>query len=503
VKKVIGIFFILMVAASFILIPAAPTFAATLQVGPGKPYATIQSAVEAASPGDTVKVYPGTYDEQVFINKDLNLQGYGDRTVIKPSSNGILAQHYTISWAGGTKEVAGVIMADAASSVVVNKLKIDGGSITDVPGGSNWVAGVSYRETGGVIDNVSVTNMTIGATGTDVRGYGIVMYAGTAAVSVEVKGCSISNYDKNGINAQGGQLTASIHDNTISGRGPLPDGDEVQNGILIIDNATGMVNNNKVSGNVYAPAAWGATGIAFINAGGSAQDNTLKNNQMGAAAQVLPSFGSGTSWLVSFTGNQADASGIDVPGICGLDAATYVAGVSLMVTMNDNKLTGGPGDGISIGDIADNEPLGDVIAIISENLIYHWEDGIHLYSSVAGGSAITGNTIIDNASEGSGIHLEIDVNAASVGVYDNNIDKNELYGVFNGGTGILDARNNWWGSPTGPSGVGIGSGDQASSNVNFTPWLVLPYQEYRHPGPFKLWPRHPWTRWPHWPKMDK
>ena len=270
-------------------------------------------------------------------------------------------------------------MADAASSVVVKKLKIDGVNITAIPTDSNWVAGILYRETGGVIDDVTVTNMTIVPLDW-VRGYGIVLYAGdTGAVSVEVKSCRISNYDKNGINAQGNTLKANIHDNIITGRGPLPDGDEVQNGIMIIDNATGMVNRNMVSNNAYAPAAWGATGVLFCNAGGAAQGNTLKNNQMGAAAQVLPGFGSGTSWLVSFAGNKADASGLDIPGICGLNAATYVPDVYLMVTMNGNQLTGGPGDGICIGDIPDNFPLGDVIATISGNLIYHWE---HWHSSV-------------------------------------------------------------------------------------------------------------------------
>ena len=139
---------------------------------------------------------------------------------------------------------------------------------------------------------------------------------------------------------------------------------------------------------------------------------------------------------------------------------------------------------------------------LAETLFITGNTGIHLFSSVAAGSTITGNIIIDNITLDSGIHIEEGVNAANVGVYVNNIDKNGPYGILNESTtGVLDARNNWWGSPTGPSGVGTGSGDSVSINVNFTPWLMLPYSEYKHLGLFKPWPYHPWPWfWPLWPK---
>jgi len=50
-----------------VLALVAPSQAATLEVGAGKTYSTIQAAVNAARAGDTIVVYPGTYNEQVTL----------------------------------------------------------------------------------------------------------------------------------------------------------------------------------------------------------------------------------------------------------------------------------------------------------------------------------------------------------------------------------------------------------------------------------------------------
>src|SRR5262245_55236633 len=39
------------------------------------PFTTISAAVAAASPGDTIKVAPGLYQESVLVNKTLTLLG--------------------------------------------------------------------------------------------------------------------------------------------------------------------------------------------------------------------------------------------------------------------------------------------------------------------------------------------------------------------------------------------------------------------------------------------
>src|SRR5689334_15954876 len=61
----------------------APASASTLTVDkdhvqcPDAQFSSIEAAVQAAAPGDTVLVCPDTYDESVTIDKPLTLQGPG------------------------------------------------------------------------------------------------------------------------------------------------------------------------------------------------------------------------------------------------------------------------------------------------------------------------------------------------------------------------------------------------------------------------------------------
>jgi len=79
---------------------------------------------------------------------------------------------------------------------------------------------------------------------------------------------------------------------------------------------------------------------------------------------------------------------------------------------------------------------------------------------------IQGSTIVDNDQAGIWV-----CDNSIVEAHFNNIVGNTDYGVRNDGGETVDAIYNWWGDATGPSGLGPGTGDAVSSNVNFEPWL--------------------------------
>jgi len=66
--------FRLVLGALALCIHVAPGFGANIYVGPTRAYTTIQAAVNAAAPGDTVTVDPGNYPETVIVNQTLDLE---------------------------------------------------------------------------------------------------------------------------------------------------------------------------------------------------------------------------------------------------------------------------------------------------------------------------------------------------------------------------------------------------------------------------------------------
>ncbi len=86
--------------------------AATLNVGKGQAYASIQSAVEAANPGDTVVVNDGIYNENVLIKKnDITLIGKNrEKTIIdggKASSGIRIDESHNVRISGFTVRNSG------------------------------------------------------------------------------------------------------------------------------------------------------------------------------------------------------------------------------------------------------------------------------------------------------------------------------------------------------------------------------------------------------------
>ncbi len=244
-------------------------------------FTTIQAAVDFASPGDDIRVYAGTYREQVRVTKsnltleavngsgDRDDRGVGGAAVITPPSGGLPATGNGIL----------VTVTGGARDVVIDGFTVRG---PGVPAGSLYAGiGVGGGASALIRDNrvldirdpLDKTGQLSGLQ----SGLGILVQ-GADAVLV---GNTVRGYQKAGIVAFG-PGNVSIHDNDVTGFGPSTT--IAQNGIQVSDGINAVVSDNHVSDNVYTPAGTEAAGIVVFAAGQVAVvGNKLDRNELGIA----------------------------------------------------------------------------------------------------------------------------------------------------------------------------------------------------------------------------
>jgi len=216
---------------------------------PGAQYSSIQAAVTAANPGDTINVCSGTYNEQVTVNKKLNIQGFDannmNQPVIKP--NAVVAN--STSTATGNP-IAAIVLIDGVNGVNLSDLTVDG-STNGINGCAPTLVGVYYRNSSGNADSLAVRNIKLGQGLEGCQsGLGIFVQTGNGMQSkVNVTDSSVHDYQKNGITANEVGTNVNIKGNDVAGIGNTPN--IAQNGIQVADGALGTVDSNFVLNNVY------------------------------------------------------------------------------------------------------------------------------------------------------------------------------------------------------------------------------------------------------------
>jgi len=320
--------------------------AATINV-PGD-YTTIQAAIDAASPGDTINVAAGTYDEDISINKSVSFLG--------PNAD--------ISAVTGTRNAEAKIVRMVSLTGGVSDVTINGFEFSNIPSGSHSVIYLQGDSTRVVIKNNRFMDNPC---------YAIKSGASSVTTDIQVVDNLISN------------IAGTIHSGLWFG------------GIT----GSSVITDNKIEYTAYA-------GIIIETAHG--------------------------------------------------------------LTIDGNQISNVPKQGIQIALVSGNISITNNIITNANTSEESDKGGIRLYGDEFDGPvSITGNTI-SGSFNGLAVKDGKDITGKDIHVNNNNFLGNSNCGVYHGGTGNLDATNNWWGDASGPSGEGPGTGDAVSANVDYNSW---------------------------------
>jgi hypothetical protein len=274
-------------AACALALPSAASAATTRFVDddgvqcPTATFTSIQAAVNASSPGDTVRVCDGTYTETVTVpaakhNIKIMAKTNGGPTIQNPAAN-----------------TTGSIVEIDAKAVLFRGFNVQGPFQKTDCSGSAY--GISVLQGGqATIDYNHVSNIQAADPGLAGCQYGVGILVGRASLNqvgtATVSLNTVDTYQKGGIVVDGPGSNATVERNTVDGGSPSPI--IARNGIQLGRSATGTISRNTVSNNQYTPLPQ-ATGILVFDVDKNVRviSNTVRANDYGID---LDFFNSGT-----------------------------------------------------------------------------------------------------------------------------------------------------------------------------------------------------------------
>lgn len=398
--------------------------------GPGN-YTTIQDAINDASDGYTIIVYPGTYNEdQITVDKALTIEGAGWAATI-------------IDGGDATLTSCGLVRIIANGDVVFQGFTIQnaGGPSNGGDYGDDLTNVGIYAQSGSSSATYTISNNKILGTNNsdDWEDYGLYAYSGQEHLIFTHN--VVTHTAANSLLIEKHLGSTEINYNTLDagcwGIDPI---------YCMTYSGTDITTPQKISHNVIDVS----TGV---NPHGST-DNKVTG--IGFSSAYLGSTGS------SDTGKYTD---IEISNNTINSLQAYERGIAL-----DNFAW----DGGSGGEISD--------AVIKDNIINGISTtptsfGIRL-SGLVSGTIIQGNTITDCDMSfwgRTGYYGDSTAYPTGTEIHYNNFAENGD-GLVWEGTALLHAEDSWWGNASGPraSGNPQGTGDPISGNVDYTPWLLHP-----------------------------
>ncbi|GAA0274041.1 hypothetical protein GCM10010302_09580 [Streptomyces polychromogenes] len=249
-------------------------------VVPSTAYPTVQSAVDAAHPGDRIAVRAGVYREQLTIHKDLTLTGAG------AGKTTILAPEHLVTGSDGLNSI---VFLDNAARVKVSRLSVSG------PGSGTCAAGAlgaGIRVLGGAhldLSHAAVSHIKDTPMAPCFRSANAVLIGDlpTGTGSASIRDSKITDYQGAGIVVLNQASNATLLRNVVTGQKRLS-----TDGIEFVD-ATGRADENTVSDNACREPDPGCGPDFFsefqhagilANTGVEVTRNRLVGNQLGIYA---------------------------------------------------------------------------------------------------------------------------------------------------------------------------------------------------------------------------
>jgi hypothetical protein len=323
-RRRVSILTVLMTVA--LMVPAVPALAATLVVGTcdfGSGGSTIQGAINAANAGDVIQVCPGTYDEQLVIDKALTITGSGvGATIVQPTfvPSGL-----------GHGPSADVHLTTGASGTTIQDISFDFNGPLDDRGG--W--GILLSDFGGpAVTNVTIQNndIQLGAGArTGAEGLGV-----TTGKNADISGLLITGNSFHGsANAPAaGVYPEAIYLNPNSGSGMM------------------TVSNNSFDGHMFV-------GVSIESDNVLVTGNTVVNSAIrtGTHGIRVNDFVGANTWT-NITISDNAISGFEN----GLRLGPHVTVVSTIgITVRANSITGNTTGVLVRYDVAVAAPLNSIV----------------------------------------------------------------------------------------------------------------------------------------------
>jgi nitrous oxidase accessory protein NosD len=305
-------------------------------------FTKIQDAVNAAKPGDVIRVCAGIYHEQVVIDKDLVIEA-DNGVVVKP----VAAVANATGPSGDS--IAAIIVAQNATNIQLEGFIIDG-SANELMECAPRLIGILYQDASGIVSHNAVRHMRLTSNLDGCQSGNAIEVESTTSghAFVTITSNTVDAYQKNGITANESGTHVSINENTVTGVGPTVGA--AQNGIQIGFGAQGQITSNSIANNIYQPCMStttcpaNAAGILIFQSDGiHMEHNTLAANQVGIFVAANNAVVGGSTIFhsvvldgIALVGDGNTATGNNVSN--SDDAGVFVQGNSN--TVSDNLITG-------------------------------------------------------------------------------------------------------------------------------------------------------------------